>query len=65
MTEFVRVKDAVTGHQPVVSRAYAESDPKRFQVIDGPAVNNNGLPLAAKHHKTVATAPAEKKETSK
>lgn len=44
--QFVRVRDARTGHQYTTARV----DPEHHKVLDKPAVNRSGKPLPPKPH---------------
>lgn len=63
MREFVRVKDPDTGHEFTTTKARA--DRAGLRVLDKPAVDALGAPLAGKHNITPpkATKAAEKKES--
>lgn len=67
MTDFVRVRDAVTGHHVSLPREYAEADASRFSILKQPATDVNGRPLPAKHsvnHKTPASAVEKASEAA-
>lgn len=67
MTQFVRVRDVITGHHVTVSRGLVESDPKRWSELKQDATDVNGRPLPPKHKRTQsteATAPAEAPEAT-
>lgn len=46
MTEFVRVKDPGTKHEVTVTKEFADAND--LAVLDKPAVDSNGRPLAGK-----------------
>lgn len=59
--ELVRVHDKADGvdaHR-TVTRLVAESDTKRYEITDRPAVDRNGLPLPLKRHERATNAPTK------
>ena len=47
-TQFVRVRDKVTGHHYSTSEALAKANPDRYERIGQPAADINGRPLDPK-----------------
>jgi hypothetical protein len=64
-TEFVRVKDPGTKHEVSVSRQFAEGHD--LEILDKPAIDANGRPLAGKPHVELpkAEAPIEPTDDEK
>ena len=54
MSHLVRVRDARTGHQYTTATEVVESDPSRYRVLDKPATDASGRPLAPKFTTTPA-----------
>lgn len=61
MPDFVRVKQAETGHELTVPREHFEAVPKdAYVLLDKPAVDAAGTPLPAKHRTSVSHEAAKK-----
>lgn len=64
MPEYVRVKQAKTGHHLSVPVGhYKAAPPGAYQVLKQPATTPDGRPLPPKYHTSVSTE-AEKKSTT-
>lgn len=63
--QVVRVTDTATGHRITITKQLADAEPRRYQPVDGPAVDHAGNPLPPKFHRTAALAEVRppKKET--
>lgn len=55
--DWVRVRDARTGHRYTTTRAAAVRDPQRFQIITDDAVDKNGRVLPEKPLRKAPAAP--------
>lgn len=55
MTEYVRVKQAETGHETSIPRERYDRDPKAWSLLQKKAVDSVGRPLPTKFH--VLTSP--------
>lgn len=65
MTEYVRVKQAETGHELSVPRAHLDAVPDgAYTVLDKDATGAGGEPLPPKYKTSVATKAAESKKPS-
>lgn len=61
MPTYVRVKQAVTGHELSLPAGHVEAaGDDAYKVLDKPAVDAAGAPLAPKFHTTVAKSAAAK-----
>lgn len=61
MPEYLRVKQADTGHELSLPREHVEAvGDDAYTVLDKPAVDEGGVPLPAKYKTTVAKAAASR-----
>lgn len=63
-TEWVRVRDDVTGHHITIDAAKQARDPKRFGLLKSPAVDVNGHPLPPKYRQQIPQTSGKASETT-
>lgn len=61
-TEWVRVRDDLTGHHVTIAAGTAARDPKRFGPLKSPAVDGNGRPLPPKYRQQIPQASGKASE---
>ena len=64
MTDYVRVRDTVTGHHITVAAALAGRHPKRYAVLRQDATDADGRPLPPKYRAVKATTQADTEATT-
>lgn len=65
MTDYVRVKQAKTGHELTVTRAHFDAvDKGAYELLGKPAVDADNTPLPPKYKTSVEKSAAKKATTS-